>query len=79
MSSFFLGWAARLGRLLITRGLGSDGDVPPPVTDRTPCLAISQPRALVDLTISPPVGLLDLAISQPRAIVDLSLSQPQEC
>ena len=29
MRSFFVGWAARLGRLLATRGLGSeDGDAP---------------------------------------------------
>lgn len=34
MSSFFLGWAARLGRLLIARGLGSEGEPPPVDTSR---------------------------------------------
>ena len=39
MSDFFIGWAARLGRLLITRGLGSAGE-PPPVDASRGCMTI---------------------------------------
>lgn len=60
MSSFFLGWAARLGRLLITRGLGYDDDEPPPpVTTTQGCI---QSRVLTPasiLTSTRPASLIE--------------------
>lgn len=80
MSSFFLGWAARLGRLLITRGLGYDDDEPPPPAQhRLPCVEVGAPVALLACTIGAPVALLGCAVGAPVPLLAVTIGAPEAC
>ncbi len=79
MRSFFVGWAARLGRLLATRGLGAEDGAAPVVQHRLPCVSVSAPYCPIDLSVSGPVPPLDLSVSVPYCAIDLSVSAPRPC
>lgn len=66
--SFFLGWAARLGRLLITRGLGSEGE-PPPVDDARGCMSTTLAATGTMDTAFAPTGTMTTSLAATGVMV----------
>jgi hypothetical protein len=77
--SFFVGWAARLGRLLATRGLGAEDGDAPVVQHRLPCVEIGAPVALLAVTIGAPVPLLAVTIGAPVPLLAVTIGAPEAC
>lgn len=78
MRSFFVG-LARLGRLLITRGLGAEDGDAPVVQHRLPCVEIGAPVPLLACAIGAPVALYAVAIGEPAPILAVTIGAPEAC
>ena len=79
MRSFFVGWAARLGRLLATRGLGAEDGAAPVVQHRLPCVEVGAPVALLAVTIGAPVALLACEPGAPVPLLAVTIGAPEAC
>lgn len=80
MSGGFLGRIVRLGRALVSFGLGAPGGGPAPA-DVEPCLAIGEPETVYTLDFSEPEleTVLTLDISEPETLYTLTISEPEAC